>query len=56
MAIIKDEKYIALKKLYQYHQDRYQYDHIFHMILPKSIYLSFINHYQIDNAKMYIVI
>ncbi|MDY0277909.1 MAG: hypothetical protein RBQ97_07475 [Acholeplasma sp.] len=51
MAIIKDEKYIALKKLYQYHQDRYQYDHIFHMILPKSIYLSFINHYQIDNAK-----
>ncbi len=51
MTKIIDEKYNALKKLYQYHQDRLNLDNIFHMILPKSLYISFFNHYNIENSK-----
>jgi hypothetical protein len=51
MIIKDDAKYKPLKKLYQFHQDRFQYDNLFHMMLPKSLYDLFFKHYNIENAK-----
>src|SRR5690554_1995404 len=51
MAVIKDQRYNALKRLYQYHQDRLQYENILQMVLPRSLYQAFISNYNIDNFR-----
>lgn len=53
MNLDDQQRYRALKRLYQFHKKRQHYDLLFHMVLPKTIYIAFMNRYRINRMTQF---